>query len=133
MQDKPTFLESVREKLSPSSSENKPPGNLFVFVQCVPILICPILEITRQDILEADERVKQSARGLLGTIHDTYVQKKHGKSESSPNRVLLVLTLTSSFCKLIDLMDSASSAKESIESTVGESLHSKMTIKLFVV
>lgn len=29
MENKPTFLESVREKLIPSSSENKPEGNGF--------------------------------------------------------------------------------------------------------
>ncbi len=37
-----------------------------------------ILEITRQDIEHADARVGESARGLLGTIRDTYTQKKHG-------------------------------------------------------
>lgn len=39
---------------------------------------CIMPEITRHDIQEADARVGDSAQGLLGTIRETYTQKKHG-------------------------------------------------------
>lgn len=79
-----------------------------------------MLEITRHDIQEADTRVGDSAQGLLGTIRETYTQKKHGIFS-----YLYVISIVFHSCVfLLDLLESASSAKESVEQTVSESLHS---------
>lgn len=140
-EDKPTFLESVREKIIPSSPENKPAGIVcllclllnylcrvkyfYLFVRalvCVPFYCIKKLLATIYKKLMLELAILPAD---CSALFATLIHKRSTVFSVSFFNLYLSM-LIDGLLFILDLLESASSAKESVEQTVSESLHSKL-------